>query len=102
MQIAYELRQIDHVVSVHDLHIWELISGVSLASVHMDIQGSGAKFMEAVKEAKRVFHRNQIHSVTIQPEFVSEDHPGRTHCQDMCVEDCVEVGKKKRGVYFFF
>ena len=37
MQISYELRQIDCVASVHDLHIWELISGVSLASVHMDV-----------------------------------------------------------------
>lgn len=49
MQVAFELRQIENVASVHDLHIWELISGMTLASVHLDIAGSASEFSHAVK-----------------------------------------------------
>ncbi len=90
--ISAQLRMIQGVVSVHDLHIWELVSGLNLASVHLDIMGTGGEsFNKVLKKVRRVFHRNKIHSVTVQPEFVSADHPGRAHCETMCVSECVET-----------
>lgn len=89
-KVTYALRRIDGVISVHDLHIWELISGLNLASVHLDVR-NGVDFNEVLKRVRRVFHKNRIHSVTVQPEFVDPDHPGRAHCEDMCVSECLET-----------
>ncbi len=70
-RIATQLKLIPGVISVHDLHIWELVSGLNLASVHLDVMGDGiVNFNKVLKKVRRVFHRNKIHSVTVQPEFV--------------------------------
>lgn len=85
--IAEQLR-VPGVISVHDLHIWELISGLNVASVHLDVS-TGSDFNRVLKEVKRVFHRNKIHSCTVQPEFVDPRHPGRDRCDENCVSECV-------------
>jgi zinc transporter 1 len=89
--ITAQLRKVNGVVSVHDLHIWELVGGLNLASVHLDCVGDGSDFNETLQNVRKVFHRNKIHSVTVQPEFVGDDHPGRSHCETMCVSECIET-----------
>jgi zinc transporter 1 len=70
-RVSSQLKLIPGVIGVHDLHIWELVSGLNLASVHLDVRGDGAvDFNKVLKKVRRVFHRNKIHSVTVQPEFV--------------------------------
>ena len=90
-RISRELNKLPGVASVHDLHIWELVSGLNLASVHLDCRGDGEDFNDILVQVRRVFHANKIHSVTVQPEFVGDDHPGRDHCEAMCVSECVET-----------
>ena len=90
-RISQDLAQLEDVAGVHDLHIWELVSGLNLASVHLDCRGNGANFNDTLTLVRKVFHENKVHSVTVQPEFVGDDHPGRNHCDTMCVDDCVET-----------
>lgn len=44
-----------------------------------------------MKKVRKIFHLQRIHSVTVQPEFVDQNHPGRSVCEEMCVEDCTEA-----------
>jgi len=88
MQI--DVMKIEGVFSVHDFHIWQLIDGMIIASVHVNIE-EGADFMHILTEIKRIMHDNGIHSTTIQPEFVPRavTKPGE-FCEQNCVKDCEE------------
>jgi len=64
-----DVTKIAGVVSVHDLHIWQLVDGMIIASVHVNIE-EGTDFMHILTEIKRIMHDAGIHSTTIQPEFI--------------------------------
>lgn len=88
--LTVNLGKIPGVISVHDLHIWQLVDGMNLASVHLDIK-RGSDFSLILKGVRKVFHKQRIHSVTVQPEFEDPDHPGKEVCEEMCVEECQEA-----------
>ncbi len=67
--MALDLLKIEGVISLHDLHVWQLIDGMIIASVHVNIE-EGADFVHILKEIKKIMHDAGIHSTTIQPEFV--------------------------------
>ena len=90
-RISRDLATLQGVAGVHDLHIWELVSGLNLASVHLDCRGNGEDFNQTLALVRRVFHKNKVHSVTVQPEFVGKDRLGRDHCDTMCVSECIET-----------
>jgi len=88
MQI--DVMKIEGVFSVHDFHIWQLIDGMIIASVHVNIE-EGADFMHILTEIKRIMHDNGIHSTTIQPEFVPRAVTKTGEfCEQNCVKDCEE------------
>jgi zinc transporter 1 len=58
------------VVKVHELHVWSLIDDKLISSVHV-LCLKEANFMKLASTMKDIFHRYQIHSSTIQPEYVS-------------------------------
>jgi len=82
--------KIEGIVSVHDLHVWQLIDGMIIASVHINIE-EGAEFMNILTQIKKIMHQSGIHSTTIQPEFVPRTvtKPG-DFCEQNCVKDCDE------------
>lgn len=86
-RIKAKLDRIAGVVSIHDFHVWELIDGMAIGSLHVDCFDAPT-FEHISSQMKKVFHRNGIHSVTIQPEFVGDNQPKRV-CTNMCVEDCL-------------
>uniref|UniRef100_F6RX15 Zinc transporter protein n=1 Tax=Ciona intestinalis TaxID=7719 RepID=F6RX15_CIOIN len=60
-------KKIKGVVSVHDLHIWQLSSNQAIASAHLTMH-SEDDFGETAHRLRHVFHEAGVHSLTLQPE----------------------------------
>jgi zinc transporter 1 len=63
--VRESIKAVDGVVSVHDLHVWQLSETTTVASVHVLIED----YMEVASNIRQELHSHGIHSVTIQPEF---------------------------------
>jgi len=89
-EVQYKINLIEGIVSTHDLHIWQLVDGVVISSVHVSVT-EGSDFKKIVSKIKKVLHSYGIHSSSIQPEFVHKDTQiVHQFCEEMCVEDCEE------------
>lgn len=66
---------------MHDLHVWQLVDGMIIASVHVvctentnvnEILGKARYYIIPIlsKKVRNVLHQHNIHSATIQPEFI--------------------------------
>jgi zinc transporter 1 len=64
------LHQVPGVHGVHDLHVWQLVDGLAISSVHIVCDHS-VNFNELQHKVKKVFHKMGVHSTAIQPEFVN-------------------------------
>ncbi|ESO97615.1 hypothetical protein LOTGIDRAFT_103819 [Lottia gigantea] len=67
-EISKKLMEIEGVMHVHELHIWQLAGSRIVASAHIRCHDP-ASYMKIGKEVKDFFHNEGIHSTTIQPEF---------------------------------
>jgi len=83
------LYKVEGIVSVHDFHVWQLVDGMIIASVHVAVE-EGADFTNLVNEVKRIFHEAGIHSSAIQPEFVPRNFQDIPFCEQNCVRECDE------------
>ncbi|KAG0283530.1 hypothetical protein BGZ96_012088 [Linnemannia gamsii] len=72
-EIRKEIKAIPDVISIHDLHIWQLTNIKMVASLHVLCTNQEA-FERVSRTVKTVMHRAGVHSTTIQPEFPSM-HP---------------------------
>lgn len=84
-----QLRDISGVESIHDLHVWQLVDGMIISSVHLAVE-EGVEWASLASQIKEVFHDHGIHSSAVQPEFVPKDHPVQEFCEENCVADCEE------------
>lgn len=87
--IKSKLLGIEGLLSLHDLHVWQLVDGMSVASIHVAVE-EGVDFNLVVSEIKRTFHKYGVHSTTIQPEFVPRNHSTTPYCVQNCVKECEE------------
>eukprot|EP00770_Monocercomonoides_exilis_P005137 MONOS_5111.1-p1 / transcript=MONOS_5111.1 / gene=MONOS_5111 / organism=Monocercomonoides_exilis_PA203 / gene_product=Cation Diffusion Facilitator (CDF) Family Protein / transcript_product=Cation Diffusion Facilitator (CDF) Family Protein / location=Mono_scaffold00145:48376-49743(+) / protein_length=348 / sequence_SO=supercontig / SO=protein_coding / is_pseudo=false len=71
-KLLKSIKSCPGVAAVHNLHIWEIISGKNVASLHLVVK-SGYDFVTLVVKVKEILHRYEIHYSTIQPEFEQED-----------------------------
>lgn len=55
--------------SLHEVHIWELISGKIIATLHVKYQKDRG-YQDASTKIREIFHNAGIHNVTIQFENV--------------------------------
>lgn len=72
--VRESVLRIDGVLSLHDLHVWQLNESKIVASLHILVDCSSeqtARYMEIANQVRRALHLWGIHSSTIQPEFVS-------------------------------
>ncbi|KAG0197288.1 hypothetical protein BGX28_009228 [Mortierella sp. GBA30] len=67
-QIRKEIKAIPDVISIHDLHIWQLTNIKMVASLHVLVTNQEA-FERVSKAVKVIMHQAGVHSTTIQPEF---------------------------------
>lgn len=59
---------VDGVLSVHELHIWQLSENKLVASVHV-MASRKHDFMPVAAQIRKVLHDRGVHSSTIQPEY---------------------------------
>ncbi|KAG0362198.1 cation efflux family-domain-containing protein [Gamsiella multidivaricata] len=69
-EIRKEIKAIPGVISIHDLHIWQLTNIKMVASLHVLVANQEA-FTTVSRAVKTIMHRAGVHSTTIQPEFPS-------------------------------
>jgi len=87
--IKTTIMNIVGVVNVHDFHVWQLIDGMTITSVHIAVE-EGADFTNIVKEVRKLLHDYGIHSSSIQPEFVPRTTKPSDYCEENCVTECEE------------
>ncbi|PIL31600.1 transporter [Ganoderma sinense ZZ0214-1] len=83
---------VDGVLSVHELHIWQLSENKLVASVHV-MASRKHDFMPIATQIRKVLHDRGVHSSTIQPEYhhprnsPPEEHL-RTSAESSCLIMC--------------
>ena len=77
------ILNVDGVLSVHELHIWQLSESKIIASVHVT-SSRNHDFMPVAAKIRQVLHQHGIHSSTIQPEY----HPTRGAIPDEFLKVC--------------
>ena len=71
-EVRDAILAVDGVLSVHELHIWQLSENKIVASVHV-MASRKHDFMPVAAQIRKVMHDRGVHSCTIQPEY----HPPR-------------------------
>jgi len=87
--LRLQIGKLDYIVSIHDLHIWQLVDGMVIASVHLLVE-EGGNLGDVLYHVKKIFHEYGIHSSAIQPEFVPPTTTQKNFCAQNCVEECEE------------
>lgn len=79
--------------SVHEVHIWELISGKIIATLHIKYHKDRGD-QDACRKIREIFHRAGIHNVTIQCEGVDAPQPPLepNDTLALCSSPCVSKG----------
>jgi len=79
-EVRTSILNVEGVLSVHELHVWQLSETKIVASVHV-MASRGHDFMPVASEIRKALHHHGIHSSTIQPEYhscsphvIPEDH----------------------------
>jgi cobalt-zinc-cadmium efflux system protein len=69
--VGHRLAQLEHVVRVHDLHIWTLASGQIALSAHLDVKVL-AHWPQVLSSAQTLLQKDfGIGHITLQPEVIS-------------------------------
>jgi zinc transporter 1 len=67
-RLRQDILHLPGVVSVRDLHVWELASDMAIATVHVQVRDASL-YDATIQRIKALFHRCGVHSSTIQPEL---------------------------------
>jgi solute carrier family 30 (zinc transporter), member 1 len=70
--IRGDIQQVDGVLSVHELHVWQLSEDKIVASVHVWVSRK-REYMLLAHDIRKILHDHGVHSSTIQPEFHGPD-----------------------------
>ncbi|GAA5801136.1 hypothetical protein HPULCUR_006578 [Helicostylum pulchrum] len=62
---------LDGIISVHELHVWQLSDTKLIASLHVLLK-SRQSYMKLGSQIRKLLHGYGIHSATIQPEFIED------------------------------
>ncbi|KAN0055520.1 hypothetical protein ACTA71_008633 [Dictyostelium dimigraforme] len=89
--IRNKMAKVDGIISQHDLHVWQLVDGMTIASVHVGIE-QGKEFHPIASKLRKIFHKEGIHSTSIQPEFLVPNSftGGASTDPNFCVQNCVD------------
>jgi len=72
-EVRESILNVNGVLSVHELHIWQLSESKIVASVHV-MASRDHDFMPVAAEIRKALHHHGIHSSTIQPEYHPRSH----------------------------
>lgn len=104
MEIKEDISNVIGILSVHELHIWQLSDTKLIASAHIltDTSFNNAeKYMNIIASVRHCLHAYGIHSSTIQLEFhgvyphrafFTEENNEKSSCLLRCVggEECLD------------
>jgi zinc transporter 1 len=68
--------QVTGVISVHDLHVWQLDDAVFITSVHL-VCPEGCDDEQVLKDVREIFHKHKLHSSAIQIEHISHNNSAK-------------------------
>ncbi|KAF8168028.1 cation efflux protein [Crassisporium funariophilum] len=91
-EVKASILEIDGVLSLHELHVWQLSENKLVASVHV-LASRNHDFMPVAVKIRKVLHHMGIHSCTIQPEYyhpatqIPDDHL-KTSTDSSCLILC--------------
>jgi len=71
-RVREEICAVPGVLSVHELHVWQLSESKIVASVHVWVS-STVDYMSIASRIRQVLHDHGVHSSTVQPEFYNAD-----------------------------
>src|SRR5437764_12452871 len=67
--IFFSCLKLSGILSVHELHIWQLSDTKRICSVHI-LLAQSASYMDIAVNIRKILHSHGVHSITIQPEYV--------------------------------
>ncbi|NXR82755.1 ZNT10 protein, partial [Pycnonotus jocosus] len=82
------LARVPGVISLHEVHVWELASGKNIATLHIKCQ-SPSDYPDAAHKIRKVFHEAGVHSVTIQPEY-ADRKSSHLLCSSPCISNACD------------
>jgi len=71
-QVRRSILGVEGVLSLHELHIWQLSESKIVASVHVLVASRKHEFMLIAANIRRILHQHGVHSSTIQSEYRHE------------------------------
>ncbi|XP_068922116.1 calcium/manganese antiporter SLC30A10 isoform X2 [Petaurus breviceps papuanus] len=87
-ELVGKLSNVPGVSSIHEVHIWELVSGKNIATLHIKCQKS-KDYKDAHLKMREIFHNAGIHNVTIQPEYVDQKESLEQDWTRLCNSPCI-------------
>ncbi|KAJ6666891.1 hypothetical protein lerEdw1_018893 [Lerista edwardsae] len=81
--LTNKLSEVPGVSSIHEVHIWQLVSGKNIATLHVKCHTT-SDYLDSSYKMREVFHEAGIHSVTIQPEYTDHKSP-----EFLCSAPCI-------------
>ncbi|XP_051854229.1 zinc transporter 10 [Antechinus flavipes] len=87
-ELVGKLSNVPGVSSIHEMHIWELVSGRNIATLHIKCQKS-KDYQDANFKMREIFHSAGIHNVTIQPEYVDQKESLEQDWMLLCNSPCI-------------
>ncbi|KAJ7597114.1 cation efflux protein [Mycena floridula] len=87
-EVRDAILEVDGVLSVHELHVWQLSESKIVASVHV-LTARSHDFMPIASKIRKALHHHGIHSSTIQPEYPGDfQHGERSKAASDCLIVC--------------
>ncbi|XP_008053502.1 zinc transporter 10 [Carlito syrichta] len=95
-ELMSKLSAVPGISSVHEVHIWELVSGKIIATLHIKYQKDRG-YQDASIKIREIFHNAGIHNVTIQFENVDLKEPlEEKDLLLLCNSPCISKGCAKQ------
>lgn len=87
-----KLSAVPDISSVHEVHVWELITGKIIATLHIRCQKDRG-YQDASRKIREIFHEAGIHNVTMQFESVGLQDPlEQKDMLSLCSSPCISKG----------
>ncbi|XP_019495128.1 PREDICTED: zinc transporter 10 isoform X2 [Hipposideros armiger] len=95
-ELMSKLSAVPGISSVHEMHVWELISGKIIATLHIKTQKDKG-YEDVSLKIREIFHNAGIHNVTIQFEGAdSREVLEQKESPSLCNSPCVSKGCAKQ------
>ena len=85
-EVRAAILAVDGVLSLHELHVWQLSENKIVASVHV-MASRNHDFMPVAAKIRKALHERGIHSSTIQPEYHARNAPPEEHLKVRCFKE---------------